>query len=192
MWEIFVDIYNVLASVLFPVEQICYYTAHWPFWNRILVLQIANILLITLELLFLMSIKRGSRAISQMKTDNFLLRNLKKIGTWLIRLKTPKPLAKFGGWKKISFFSQAMFALTPDFQKVGVIVSFFRNNRDNLVWYVAFLYNLIGMIPVFVGGAVRMFLYPFMGQRIWILVLAMITLRFLIFLLKKIRNKKLV
>lgn len=186
MWEAIVDFYNALASILFPVEQISYYTAHWSFWDRILILQVANVVLIILELSIFMMIKRGSRAISQMKADN----TFKKIGTWLIRLKTPKPLAKMGGWRKVGFFGLATFALTPDLQKVGVMISFFRTNRDNLVWYVAIFYNLIGMIPVFIGGGVRVCLYPFVGQRIWILVLGMLFVRSFIFLLKKVRDKK--
>lgn len=185
-----IDFYNALIAVLFPVEQIGYYTSKWSFWNQMLILQVANIVFIVFETCLLMFFKRGSKAISQIQANNFFLRILKKFGYLLIRLKTPKPLAKFGGWGKIGFFGLAMFGLTPDFQKFGVISVFFRTNRGELPWWRALLRNIRGLVPVFCGGAVRIVVYPLMGKRIWMLVLAMIVVRLGIFLIKTIRRKR--
>lgn len=185
-----IDFYNILMCMLFPVEQIGYYTANWPFWRQMWLLQIANIVFIIVETCLLMFFKRGSKAISQIQINNFFLGIFRKIGLWLIQLKTPKPLARIGGWQKVGFFGLAMFGLTPDFQKFGVLSIFFRTNRSELPWRRALLYNIRGLVPVFYGGAVRIIIYPLMGKRIWVLVLAMIVVRLGIFLIKIIRRKK--
>ncbi|MCH7492224.1 hypothetical protein IID19_01365 [Patescibacteria group bacterium] len=115
-------------------------------WLQILVLSLANMLLITIELLAI-------HILSKWKL--------------LSRIRTPGILKKLTHNKPVSYQDLFLFSFTPSMQKFGSIALYAR--WQQLRWR--------GFMAMSLGGTVRLFFYPILGQLVWVLIVALLVVR---------------
>lgn len=82
-------------------------------------------------------------------------------------IRTPRIIKKLAHDKPVAYQDLFLFALAPGMQKFGVIAYHARRQRLG-IW---------GYFALALGGMSRVATYPFMGNIVWVLIVALFSIR---------------